>query len=92
MAFDKADTLQEIADRDRAIANAEYKRLGSTKLSKKITKYTDNERYEKYCEAKAKAILSQAEADYAYKEMRIAYQNTGKNYLTRVFNNVKYGN
>ena len=95
-AYDKAYKTQEIADEANAKMKAAYKDLGRTGVSRffqafKGTIGKGNDAYNRYSKAFDKANATQDAADEAHQKMRSAYQSTGKNYVDRVLNNIKYG-
>ena len=94
-AFNKANDLQEVADDANSEMKSAYKDLGKTKVSRvfqafKGTIGKGNAAYERYSKAYDKAVRTQETADKAYQEMKSAYQDTGKNFVNRVYNNIKY--
>lgn len=95
-AYDEAYKTQKIADESNAKMKAAYKDLGRTGVSRFLQAFKGtigkgNDAYKRYSVAYDEANLTQKTADEAYQKMRSAYQSTGKNYVDRVLNNIKYG-
>lgn len=94
-AFEKANKTQEIADSANLEMKEAYKNLGKTSVSRVISAFKGtigkgNEAYDRYSKAYDRANKTQEIADTAYTKMRTEFQKTGKNYIDRVFNNIKY--
>ena len=92
---DKADTLQDVADKAYEESTAAYNALGKNKLSRIVEAYKGtigkgSEAYKKYSKAYDKAVETQEVADEAYKKAKAAYTETGKTFAGRVLNNIRY--
>lgn len=94
--YDKAVADQERADAANREMKEAYNALGKTKISRIVQAYKGSigkgsEAYKRYSKAYDKAVSTQEKADASGRAMREAYENTGKTYIGRILNNIKYG-
>ena len=94
-AADKADSSQDAADIANQKMKDAYKDLGKTKVSRVIESFKGTigkggDAFQRYSKAYDEAIRAQETADADYADMRKAFRETGRNYVDRVYTNIKY--
>lgn len=90
--YDKASSMSDRADAKTREAKALYKKTGKNFVSRVINnlKSEQSAAVKKYQQTMNTAGKMTDEANTAWSAAKSAYKKTGKTYVTRIINNIKY--